>query len=120
MQLKKYILDDFRDAQFEDAANGIEALEKHRMFKPDVIILDYIIPAPDGLAVLEILRKFDKRVKVIIITTLGKQKFIYRKLMDSGACAVFAKPFTQEVLLEIINLLQKYIDTGENSEENSR
>jgi archaellum biogenesis protein FlaJ (TadC family) len=40
--------------------------------------------------------------------------------MDGGACAVLAKPITREVLSEIKNLLQKYIDAGENIEENSR
>ncbi|MCE5284505.1 MAG: response regulator [Pelosinus sp.] len=120
MQMKRVLLDNFIDIEFAEAASGIEALEKHRRFKPEVIILDYIIPPPDGLAVLKILKGFDKQVKIIIVTTLGKQKFIYNKMLDSGALAVFAKPITREVLIEIICILQKSIGTGEKIEENSR
>jgi CheY-like chemotaxis protein len=88
---------------FEEAVNGIEALEKHRSFRPDVIILDYIIPAPDGLAILKILRKIDEDVKIIMATTLGNQKFIYRDCLDGGAFAILTKPIIKENALKIIN-----------------
>lgn len=87
----------------EEAVNGIDALEKHRTFKPDIIILDYIIPPPDGLAVLKILSNIDEKVKIIMATTLGNQKFIYKACLECGAVAILTKPITKENALKIIN-----------------
>lgn len=88
--------------EFEEAVNGIEALEKHRTFHPDVIILDYIIPAPDGLAILNILTKIDKKVKIIMVTALGNQKFIYKDCIECGAFAILSKPITLKNALNTI------------------
>ncbi len=88
--------------EFAEAANGIEALEKHRIFSPNVIILDYIIPAPDGLAILKIISQIDNNAKVIMITTLGNQKYIYEDCVKCGASAILTKPLTKAVMMEAI------------------
>ena len=88
--------------EFEEAVNGIEALEKHRIFKPDIIILDYVIPAPDGLAILKILSKIDPKVKVIMATSLGNQKFIYKDCIECGAFAILTKPISRENALKTL------------------
>lgn len=93
-------------ARFEEAVNGVEALEKHRTFKPHVVILDYIMDAPDGLAVLKILSKIDKKVKIAMTTTLGNQKFIYKECLANGALAILPKPITQENVVKLIKVLK--------------
>jgi len=103
--MRKQIKDAFSelaDIEFEEAINGIEALEKHRTFQPDVMILDYIIPAPDGLAILKILNKIDKKVKIIMVTALGNQKFIYKDCIECGAFAIISKPISEESASKII------------------
>ena len=90
------------DVEFEEAINGIEALEKHRTFQPDVMILDYIIPAPDGLAILKILNKIDNKVKIVMVTALGNQKFNYKDSIVWGACAIISKPISEESASKII------------------
>lgn len=92
----------FAYIEFEEAVNGIDALEKHRTFKPDIIILDYVIPAPDGLAVLKILAKIDKKVKVIMVTSLGNQKFIYKDCIECGAFSILTKPVSRENALKTL------------------
>lgn len=101
----KDLISSFISAKIEEAVNGVEALEKHRVFKPEVIILDYIIDAPDGLAVLKILSKIDKAVKIVMTTTLGRQKFIYKDCLENGALGILAKPITKENVLKIITAL---------------
>ncbi len=102
----KDLISSIISAEFEEAISGIEALEKHRIFKPHVIILDYIIAAPDGLAVLKILSKIDKTVKIVMATTLGRQKFIYKDCLENGALAILSKPITKESVLKIITALK--------------
>jgi CheY-like chemotaxis protein len=50
------------------AGNGKEALESVRNKNPDVIILDYMMPDMDGVAVLEEIRKLNQDVPVIMLT----------------------------------------------------
>ena len=111
----KFLLEDFIDISIEEAINGIEALEKHRIFKPDVIILDYIIPAPDGLAVLKILTKIDENVKIIMTTSLGNQKSMYKDCLECGAFGILTKPIIKENLVKSIKSVQHYIDTGDSN-----
>lgn len=112
LQLKR-VLQEFITIQIEEATNGIEALEKHRSFKPHVIILDYIIPAPDGLAILKILTQIDKNVIVIMFTTLGNQKFIYKDCITCGAYAILGKPVDKERIVATIQSIQNRISVGD-------
>lgn len=105
LQLKR-MLQEVTTIEVEEAKNGIEALEKHRTFKPHIIILDYIIPAPDGLGVLKILTKIDPKVKIIMFTTLGNQKFIYKTCIECGAYAILGKPMIRENMLTTIRSIQ--------------
>jgi len=50
------------------AVDGPEALDKLILEKPDVVVLDYMMPGMDGLAVLKKIRKVDTKVPVIILT----------------------------------------------------
>lgn len=102
----KQAFSEFTYIEFEEASNGLEALEKHRTFKPDVVILDYVIPAPDGLAVLKILRKIDKNIKIVMVTALGNQKFIYKDCIECGAFAILIKPVTREDALKTIKSIR--------------
>ena len=57
------------NVQFFEAIDGAEALSLVRQEKPDLIILDLVIPAPDGFDVVNRLRKEDNGVKRLIIYT---------------------------------------------------
>lgn len=50
------------------ASNGKEALEAVKEKKADMIILDYLMPDMDGIEVLRQLRKFDKKIPVVMLT----------------------------------------------------
>lgn len=50
------------------AISGKEALEVLKEKKPDIVILDYMLPDIDGVAVLKAIRKIDKELPVIMFT----------------------------------------------------
>jgi DNA-binding response OmpR family regulator len=56
------------------AADGFEGLNKVREFKPDLILLDYMMPGMDGIKVLDQLKKDKNTVPVILITARGDEK----------------------------------------------
>lgn len=79
---------------FVEAANGIDALEKASLERPDLIILDIIIPGINGLKLCEEIRK-DRRLKnsgIIILTS--EATFEARsEAHAAGADAFMIKPF---------------------------
>ena len=83
-----------------EAADGQDALEKARREKPDLIILDLMLPKLDGYKVCRML-KFDEKYKHIpIIIFTARVQDSQKKLGEEvGADAYIAKPFEPPVLL---------------------
>lgn len=85
------------------AYNGNQALELLEETKPDLLILDIIMPHLDGLGVLESIRsngQFED-LKVIMLTAFGQER-ITKRAMDLGAEYFILKPFDMDVLLNRI------------------
>jgi len=97
--------------QFEviTAADGSEGLSKARTEKPNLIILDIMLPKLDGFRLCRML-KFDENYKNIpvIILTAKTQKTDINRGKEMGAEAYITKPFkSEELLAEINELLAK-------------
>ena len=91
------------------AKDGQEALEKARNQKPDLIVLDLMLPKIDGYKVCAML-KFDDKYKDIPIILLTARAGEADKKMgeEVRADAYITKPFDQNILLgKIKELLQK-------------
>ncbi len=83
------------------ATNGIEALELiERGIKPDVILLDVMMPKMNGYEVCRIIReKFSVAELPILLITAKNQISDLLEGMESGANDYITKPFTQKELL---------------------
>jgi len=91
------------------ASDGQEGLNKAKSEKPDLIILDLMLPKLDGYKVCRML-KFDESYKSIpiIIFTARAQKKDEEFDMEMGADAYIAKPFEPAILLgKMEELLEK-------------
>jgi DNA-binding response OmpR family regulator len=88
------------------ASDGREGLEKARMKKPDLIILDLMLPKIDGYKVCRML-KFDSKYKdiPIIIFTARAQDSDKNTGKEVGADAYITKPFEPSALLDKIREL---------------
>ncbi|MFH1238828.1 MAG: response regulator [bacterium] len=91
------------------ATNGLEALEKARREKPDLIVLDIMLPKMDGYKVSRIL-KFDinyKNIPVLMLTAKA-QDVDKQTGMETGADVYMTKPFEPEALVKKVrDLLAK-------------
>lgn len=88
------------------AYDGQEALEKARNEKPDLIILDLMLPKMDGYKVCRLLKFDDKYKKMPIIMFTARAQEADRKMgMDVGADAYITKPFDPKVLMAKIKEL---------------
>lgn len=88
------------------AEDGIQALELVESFKPDVIILDIILPYMDGLSVLDRLRADTITTPVILLT---KKNTVDEKLQGfgTGADDYVTKPFSPRVLLARVHAVMR-------------
>ena len=75
-----------------EAKNGAEGLEIALGSKPDLILLDILMPVMDGLTMLKKLKMNDavKNIPVIILTNLSDTEKI-AEAMESGACSYLIK-----------------------------
>ena len=88
------------------AYDGQQALDQVRQSRPDLIILDLMLPKLDGYKVCRLL-KFDERYKgvPILIFTARAQEEDIKLAMECGADAYLTKPFEAQVLLEKLRAL---------------
>ena len=86
-----------------DASDGREALEKIRKEKPDLILLDIIMPKMDGFEVLSEAKEDlqTKDIPIIMLTAKG-QKLDEDKCRRLGAADYIIKPFSPSHLLRKI------------------
>ena len=84
------------------AYNGREALEAVTLSKPDIILLDIMMPEMNGIEVLKRIKKIDTDARIIMITAFGDVES-YLDSMELGAYEYINKPFETEELLEMID-----------------
>lgn len=87
----------------EGAANGEEGLAKVKSFKPDLVLLDLVMPKMDGMEALKKLKEDDetKDVPVIILTNLSDYERI------SEALSLGAKDYLVKANYSLSDLLEK-------------
>jgi two-component system alkaline phosphatase synthesis response regulator PhoP len=92
--LAKVFQEKFEKARYEVkiASDGQSGVDLAKSFKPDIIILDLVLPKKNGFEVLEELKADDnfKSTPVIVISNLGEDEDIKRAL-SLGAVDYFAK-----------------------------
>lgn len=83
------------------AKNGTEALELYKSFKPQIILLDVMMPKMDGFTVASKLRSMDEHseISIIFLTAKGTSQDRQKGYM-SGADDYIVKPFDNRSLLE--------------------
>lgn len=96
------------------AYDGIEAYEKIVNEKPDVAILDGVMPRLDGIGVLEKLSNAQTQTMCIMLTAVTQEQ-ITKKAFNLGAYYYIAKPFDMELLVSRIRQLREKCSS--NSEQ---
>ncbi|HLP78653.1 MAG TPA: response regulator [Candidatus Paceibacterota bacterium] len=90
------------------AANGAEALKKARSIRPNLIVLDVMMPELDGFSVCEILRreKATASIPIIMLTALASE-FGRLTSLEAGATEFLAKPFSPKAVVTRVKSLLK-------------
>ncbi|MDY6875012.1 MAG: response regulator [Chloroflexota bacterium] len=88
-----------------EAENGDQATSLYRSTKPDVTLLDVVMPDKDGLEALAEIRRLDSQAKVIMLTALDQQG-VALKAVQLGAKDFLAKPVPPD---RLVTTLQKVL-----------
>lgn len=98
------------------AKNGDEALEKAAKTKPDLIILDVMMPGKNGIEVCNILRsQVVYNTTLIIFLTAMSDESAEIQGLETGADDYIAKPISPKVLLSKVNALFRRLSKEETS-----
>jgi DNA-binding response OmpR family regulator len=81
------------------ATSGMQALDIVQSHDPDIVLLDVVIPPPDGFAVCESLRHREHPPEIILMTGLIDPLRL-RRAGELGV--VLRKPFTSEVVVKTV------------------
>jgi two-component system alkaline phosphatase synthesis response regulator PhoP len=104
------------------ARNGLEAIEMAGKVKPDLVILDVMMPEMDGIAACEEIRKLPccKNVLIAFLTARGED---YSQIagFEAGADDYITKPIRPKVLISRVKALLKRVGgIGADAAENDK
>ncbi|MCE1246239.1 MAG: response regulator [Firmicutes bacterium] len=92
--------------QVETASNGQEAIEKVKRNKPEILVLDVMMPEMDGFEVLEQLKAEEQYADIpVVMLTAKSQDIDVLKGFRMGASSYMTKPFNLNELVENIELI---------------
>ena len=118
LNIRKLVALGLKDSGFETAEfpNGTQLLNAVKQHSPDAIILDWMMPQPDGLAVCRMLRENEatRAIPVLMLTARGEE--IDRVLgLEMGADDYIVKPFSiKELCARVRAVLRR---TGRQEEK---
>jgi two-component system chemotaxis response regulator CheY len=89
-----------------EAENGEEAWARYAELKPDIVLMDILMPKLDGISATKKILEDDPNARIIVISAVGKSGLEEECLM-AGARQFIVKPFKIKELLNSINKLVK-------------
>lgn len=96
------------------AANGVDALEKAQAHRPDLIVLDVLMPRMDGREVLRRLRHAGQQTPTVLLTQVG-DALERAWALEEGADDYLNKPFEPHELLARIRAVLRRSQSGQPS-----
>ena len=116
VEILKYNLSN-SDFEVKVAYNGIQAVKKSKKFKPDIILLDVMMPEMNGIEACTEIRNIDnlKNVQIIFLSARGED-YTQIAAFDAGADDYINKPIKPKILLKKITNIAKRLKYFENGE----
>ena len=87
-----------RDFLVEWCENGEDAMEQYQSFRPDILVLDVMMPKKDGFSLAKEIRKKDRRTPIIFLTAKSQSKDVVEGF-ELGGNDYLKKPFSMEELI---------------------
>lgn len=80
-----------------EAADGLSAIERYSVDRPDLVLLDLLMPGIQGVEVLSKLKEIDGEARVIVASA-DIQRTTREQALAAGAAAYMTKPFERDIV----------------------
>lgn len=84
-----------------EAENGAKAIEQYKALKPDLVIMDIIMPEMGGIDAVRELMKVNPGAKILMCSSMGQQSLVVEAI-QAGAKDFIVKPFQPSNVLEAV------------------
>lgn len=84
-----------------EAANGLEAIERYKELKPEVVTMDITMPEMNGIDAIKEIRKIDPNATIIVCSAMGQQAMVIEAI-QAGAKDFIVKPFQAARVIEAV------------------
>jgi two-component system chemotaxis response regulator CheY len=85
-----------------EASDGVEALDKYSLHRPDLVILDIYMPQKNGFDATKDILSINPKAKVLICSGMGYDDDV-KAALAIGARDVILKPFIPQEVIEIVS-----------------
>jgi two-component system, NarL family, response regulator LiaR len=98
----KILLEQFPEIRVVgEAANGLQAVEYVSRLRPDVVLMDLVMPVMDGIEAIQRIRAFDPDQRIIVLTASANGEYFVQAI-KAGAQGYFAEDLDPEELIQAI------------------
>ncbi|MCQ2740175.1 MAG: response regulator transcription factor [bacterium] len=102
----KALFNDYSDIEIiSEATNGKEAIEKSRLTKPDIILMDIGLPDISGISATKKILEENNNIKVIMLTSHVNDIDVIAAL-EAGANAYIIKDIPTDILINVIRMVR--------------
>jgi two-component system chemotaxis response regulator CheY len=98
------ISDILSQAGFEivgEAESGLQAVEKYKVLKPDLVTMDIVMPDMGGIEAVREICKDDPEARILMCSAMGQQALVVEAI-QAGAKDFVVKPFQPSRVLEAV------------------
>jgi two-component system, chemotaxis family, chemotaxis protein CheY len=84
-----------------EAETGLQAIEKYKELRPDLVTMDIVMPELGGIDAVREIRKHDPSARVLMCSAMGQQALVVEAI-QAGAKDFVVKPFVPGRVLEAV------------------
>jgi two-component system, chemotaxis family, chemotaxis protein CheY len=112
--MRDMIKDIFSGGDFEvvgEAFHGVEAVEKFKELKPDLVTMDIVMPFKSGIEATREIIGFAPEANIIMCSALGQESLVMEAI-EAGAKHFIIKPFKAE---DVLNVIEQVLSSQESA-----
>jgi two-component system chemotaxis response regulator CheY len=92
-----------------EASDGVEVVEKFRKLRPDLVMMDIVMPKRSGIDAVRAIRSEDGSARIVMCSALGQETLVMEAI-QAGAKDFIVKPFKPDA---VVTTLAKVVEKPE-------
>jgi two-component system, chemotaxis family, chemotaxis protein CheY len=92
-----------------EASDGMEVVDKYRKLRPDLVMMDIVMPKRSGIDAVRAIRSEDGSATIVMCSALGQETLVMEAI-QAGAKDFIVKPFKPDA---VITTLAKVVEKAE-------